>query len=138
MAFDTGMMDALPATPNRRRTRDDDKRPQQQERASHTLISFFLACLLALFVCLFVSFFLLCRVLQTKDHQVGPNNNNYYYYNRKSGICKRLFKQEAGPSREDVLLQLPPLAPLQLGKSLLRYVKKETKKKKAFPPSVQR
>jgi hypothetical protein len=25
-----------------------------------------------------------------------------------------------------------------LGKSLLRYVKKETKKKKAFPPSVQR
>jgi hypothetical protein len=51
------MMDALSATPNRRRTRDDDKRPQQQERASHTLISFFLACLLCLFVCLIVCLF---------------------------------------------------------------------------------
>jgi hypothetical protein len=39
------------------------------------------------------------------------------------------LKQEAGPSREDV----PPLAPLQWGKSRLKYVKKRDQREMPFP-----
>ncbi len=114
----------------------------KNEPATLLFLSFLLVCLLCFFGSFFVSFF---PVLQTKDHQVGSNNNNnyyyyyYYYYNRKSGICKRLFKQTRSrtkPRRRPIAASAS--CATAMGKKPSEIRQKQRPKRKAFPSSVQR
>ncbi len=133
-------MDALSATPNRRRARDDDKATtttRTSQPATLLLLSFLLVCLLYFFVSFFSA--QCCKQRTTKSAPTPTTTTTTTTAERVAFARDSSKKQEAGPSREDVLLQLPPLAPLQWGKSLLKYAKKTRDQKESpFPPAKRR
>jgi len=129
------MMDALSATPNRRRTRDDDKRPQQQERASHTLISFFLARLLALFLC---CFFLLCPSAANKGPPSRLQQQQLLLQQQKELHLQETLQTRSGAKPRRRPIAASASCATAMGKKPSEIRQKETPKRKAFVPSVQR